>query len=450
MSERPRILIVDDEPLNVNLLEQELEPLGCKTTSASDGEEALETIAHGFPGIVVSDIKMPRMDGLTLMQRAKEIDPEMPVILVSAHGDIAMAVQAMRDGAYDFIERPYDAERLREMVERALTNRALVLDNRALRAELVARSGLDARILGDASSMVELRRTIAQIADTDANVLIRGDTGTGKELVARSLHELSSRSGHHFVPLNCGAMPEGLFESELFGHEPGAFTGATKRRLGKLEHAHKGTLFLDEIESMPTNLQVKLLRVIQEREIERLGSNESVPTEFRLVAASQSDLTKAIERKEFRQDLYFRLNVAELNIPPLRDRREDIPLLFGAFLNELAARYERDVPALASGDIQELMAHDWPGNVRELRNIAERYILGLKGKKGGLSELISGPELTPPALRDQLDIFEKCILEQELARNDGNVQATSKALGIPMRTLNDRMRRHDLSRKDYE
>ncbi len=310
-----KILIVDDEPFNLDLLSQELAAIGSELLTATDGQEALQQIDYGFPGIVVSDIRMPNIDGLDLMAHAQRIDPDLPVILVSAHGDIAMAVQAMHDGAYDFLERPYETDRLREMAARALRQRSLVLDNRALRAELRAKSGLDAKLLGSSSPMQEVRRIIARVADTGANVLIRGETGTGKELVARGVHDLSGRHQRRFVPINCAATPEALFESELFGHEAGAFTGAAKRRIGRFEYAHEGTLFLDEIESMPLGVQVKLLRVLQERKIERLGSNQQIAVDFRVVAATQIDLQHAVSEGLFRQDLYFRLNVAEIHVP---------------------------------------------------------------------------------------------------------------------------------------
>jgi len=443
------ILVVDDDPTNRDLMAQQLAGIGGEVMTAGDGKAALEKLRPGFPGAVVADVKMPRMDGLELLRHAREIDAELPVILVTGHGDIAMAVQAMRDGAYDFIERPYDAERLREMAARALHARSLVLDNRTLRAELRAKAGPDSRLLGNSAPMDELRHTIAVLADTDANVLIFGETGTGKELVARSLHDLSRRSRHRFVPVNCAALPESLFESELFGHEAGAFTGAAKRRIGKLEHAHGGTLFLDEIDSLPLGLQAKLLRVVQEREIERLGSNEQIATDFRAVAATQVDLKNAVEAGAFRPDLFYRLDVAEIRIPSLRDRREDIPLLFQAFTQELAARHDREPPKPAHADLHALMAYSWPGNVRELRNVAERYVLGLHHRAGMLAGIVNAPEARKQCLGEQIDAFERCILEQELARHKGSMQAAAASLGLPVRTLNDRMRRHGLSRKVY-
>jgi len=441
------ILVVDDDPTNRDLITQQLAGIGGEILAAADGEAALEQLRAGFPGAVIADVKMPRMDGLEFLHHAREVDSDLPVILVTGYGDIAMAVQAIRDGAYDFIARPYDAERLREMAARALRARSLVLDNRALRAELQAKTGLDARLLGTSAAMDELRRTIAAVADTSANVLIVGETGTGKELVARSLHDLSRRCRQRFVPVNCAALPESLFESELFGHEAGAFTGAVKQRIGRLEHAHRGTLFLDEIDSLPLGLQAKLLRVMQEREIERLGSNAPTATDFRAIAATQVDLKRAADAGTFRPDLFYRIDVAEIRIPPLRERREDIPLLFQAFAAELALRHDREPLHPGREDLQSLMTHAWPRHVRELRNVAERYVLGLHPLARELGGLM--PVRARPGLGEQLDAFERCVLDQELARHKGSVQAAASALGLPVRTLNDRMRRHGLSRKAY-
>jgi len=454
MTNSPRILIVDDNPLDVDLLEQELEPLGYETASANNGLEALEKIVaegsgHGFPGILVADIKMPRMDGLELMKQTLELDSDLPVILVTAYGDITMAVQAMHDGAYDFIEKPIKPERLTDVVKRAMEKRSLILENRSLRAELAVKSGMDARIIGNSPLMAELRENIANLADTDASILILGETGTGKELVARCLHEFSRRCKNNFVPVNCGAIPENTFESELFGHEVGAFTGASKRRIGRLEYANKGTIFFDEIESMPLHLQVKLLRALEERVIERLGSNEQISIDFRVVAATKTDLEKAVEQEGFREDLYFRINVAEVFIPPLRDRREDIPILFEFFADQLAARYERELSRLSRDDLYDLMAHSWPGNVRELKNMAERYVLGMSSQKGPVAKFIHPPAKQHLTLSDQVKAFEKYLIEQALIENKGNIQAAIETLGIPRRTLNDKMSIYSLDRKNY-
>lgn len=443
------VLIVDDDAVNRDLLAQQLESLAESVLTAVDGKAALDQLRPDFRGAVVTDLKMPRMDGLELLRQTRAIDPDLPIIIVTGHGDVAKAVQAIRDGAYDFIERPYDVERLRDMVARALRARGLVLENRALRTQLKAKVGLDSRLLGSSPIMEDLRRTIAGIADTNANVLIVGETGTGKELVARSLHELGKRSRYRFVPINCGAVPEDLFESELFGHEAGAFTGATRKRIGRLEYAHQGTLFLDEIDSLPVSMQAKLLRVLQEREIERLGSNEPIKADFRTIAATQLDLKKAVENGNFRADLYYRLDVARIHVPPLRDRRDDILLLFQAFIDELAAHHDRESPQMRREDLQSLMVYSWPGNVRELRNVAERYVLGLRGLTGAVADLLPATDHRSPGLGEQLDAFERCVLDQELTKQRGSIQAAAEALGLPVRTLNDRMRRHGLSRKSY-
>ena len=342
MQDKLPVIFIDDEKHIRIANGQTLELAGYQVQVMERAEAALSLLSHGWPGVVVCDLKMPGMGGMEFLEQAHAIDHDLPVILITGHGDIAMAVKAIRAGAYDFIEKPFAADHLVETVKRALDKRALTLENRCLRQELEAHSAPGPRIIGRTPVMQRLRSTIAQVADTDADVLIFGETGTGKELVARSLHEHSRRREHNFVAVNCGAVPENLIESELFGHESGAFTGAKGRRVGRFEHANQGTLFLDEIESMPMAVQIHLLRVLQERVVERLGSNELVPLNLRVVAATKVDLKTAGERGEFREDLYYRLNVVTLEIPPLRDRREDIPLLFHHFLLVAGARYERE------------------------------------------------------------------------------------------------------------
>ncbi|MEJ2630816.1 MAG: sigma-54 dependent transcriptional regulator [Acidihalobacter sp.] len=318
MPDNAHVMFVDDEPHIRIAAQQTLELADLRLNGYETAEAALRELSPGFTGVLVCDIRLPGMDGMEFLRRALEIDPELPVVLVTGHGDISMAVGAMHEGAYDFLEKPYTPERLTEVVRRALDKRALTLENRALRRELEEHNTPGPRIIGSSPSIQRLRGLIRQVADADADVLIFGETGTGKELVARSLHELSRRRTGNFVALNCGAMPEQLMESELFGHEAGAFTGARGRRLGKLEHASGGTLFLDEIESMPMAMQVRLLRVLQERSLERLGSNQTVPLDLRVLAATKVDLREAADRGEFREDLYYRLNVVTLEIPPLR------------------------------------------------------------------------------------------------------------------------------------
>lgn len=446
------VLLVDDDAANLPRLAQALEPLCLRVESAGDGLEALSVLsrhsgAGGFNGIVITDLKMPVMDGLEFMRRAAASDPDLPIIMISAYGEIATAVEAIKSGAYDFIERPFDIDDLLPKVRRALEKRKLVLDNRRLRSELANRSGIATSLIGNSVAMQSLRDEIANLGSTDATVLIHGQTGTGKEVVARALHDCSRRCKGRFVAINCGALSENLFDSELFGHEAGAFTDAKQRRIGMIEYAREGTLFLDEIESMPLALQVKLLRMLQERTISRLGSNEEIKVDIRLVAATKTDLLDAAGRREFREDLYFRLGVAELHIPPLNQRREDIPLLFSHFLKEFAGKYQRDVPDISRDDIERLMSRAWRGNVRELRNVAERQVLGLGGRAAGLVD--SDPARRKP-LPEQMDAVEAVFIRSALEETHGNIQAAADALGIPRRTLNEKMRRYNLERRDFE
>lgn len=431
-----KVLLIDDEAMIRHAGSQTLELAGFAVETFADAESALPLLQTDFAGVVVCDVCLPGLDGLQLLAKSVQRDAELPVVLITGHGDVAMAVQAMRDGAYDFIEKPFSSEQLIEVVRRAEEKRKLVLENRQLRRELERRSGIEGRLLGRGAGIEQLRRRIMNIADTDADVLIMGETGTGKELVARCLHEHSHRAAHPFVALNCGALPEQLFESEIFGHEAGAFTGASKLRIGKIEYANGGTLFLDELESMPLTLQVKLLRVLQERQLERLGGNVSIPVNCRVIAASKSDLKLLSDQQQFRLDLYYRLNVATLNLQPLRERREDIPLLFEHFVLQAALRYHRPAPIIAPGRMRELMLQSWPGNVRELRNVADRFVLAL------LDDLpASEAALDLPSLVER---FEKNLIEDALLRAGGQITAASLCLGLPRKTLYDKVKKYHL------
>ncbi|NUB09453.1 sigma-54-dependent Fis family transcriptional regulator [Azospirillum sp. Vi22] len=446
------VLFVDDER-SVRLAgQQALELAGFDVTACDGAERALRHLGRDWPGALVTDVRMPQIDGLELMERTLALDPELPVILITGHGDVPMAVEAMRRGAYDFLEKPFPSDRLVEVTRRAVEKRRLVLENRRLRDQLAGLpAGETSPIVGRTPGIERLRGAIAAVADTDADVLVLGETGTGKEMVARALHAGSGRRKHPFVALNCGAMPEAIFESELFGHEAGAFTGAGKRRVGRIEHASGGTLFLDEIESMPLSLQVKLLRVIQERVVEPLGSNELIPVDLRVVAATKVDLRKAASEGKFREDLYYRLNVVVVTIPPLRDRREDIPLLFQHFVLQAAARYNREPRAPSPAQVQRLAAHDWPGNVRELRNAADRFVLGLDdalSAVGGAAPAMAAGR-SGLSLAEQVDLFEKSLIESELARCKGSVKAAIEALNIPRKTFYDKLKRYGLSREDF-
>lgn len=450
----PIIYFIDDEKHIRMANQQTLELAGFEVQCFNGAEKVLPLLSLEWPGVVVCDIKMPGMDGLTFLEKSLQIDRDIPVILVTGHGDITMAVSAIQDGAYDFIEKPFAAEKLIETVRRAVDKRALTLENRSLRRELEAQDVPGPRIIGRTPAMQRLRATIAQVANAAADILLLGETGTGKELVSRSLHEHSSRRDKNFVAINCGAVPENLIESELFGHESGAFTGANERRIGKFEHANGGTLFLDEIESMPMPVQVRLLRVLQERVVERLGSNNLIPLDLRVVAATKIDLKEACETGRFRPDLLYRLNVVTLEIPPLRDRREDIPLLFHHFLLVANVRYQMEAPLPSSHQIRTLLTHSWPGNVRELRNVAERYALLGESCGYDLEQLLHGTDDEQGArqvtLPEQVDCFEKSIIEQVLSSHKGNIKATMSALGVPRKTLYDKMRKYGLDKSNFK
>jgi len=408
--------------------------------------EAAKQHAPAVPGVVVCDVRLPGLSGTAWAKELHRHDPEVPVILITGHGDIAMAVHAMRDGAYDFIEKPCSSERLVSVVRRAAEKRRLVLEVLSLRHQLESWQGIKATLIGRSTQMERVRELVRTIAAAPADVVIYGETGTGKDLVARSLHEHSQRRSGNFVPVNCGGLPETLVDSELFGHEAGSFTGAARRRIGKIEHANGGTLFLDEIESMPMGVQVKLLRALQDRCIERLGSNDVVRVDCRVVAASKDDLQALSEQKRFRADLYYRLGVAFIELPPLRERREDIPLLFEHFTLLAARRFDRPAPIIDDRTLSALMAHSWPGNVRELRNVADRFVLGLLDEEFG-GKLGQGE--CRKFLPEQLEHIERSLISESLRRQHGDVTSAAHALGVPKQTLYDKLRRLHIDAAEF-
>jgi two-component system, NtrC family, C4-dicarboxylate transport response regulator DctD len=444
--ERPTILYVEDDPTVRFGSAQAMQLAGRAVRAFESAEDVLPHLVPGFPGVLLTDVKLPGMSGLELLAHARRVDPELPVILVTGHGDISMAVEAMRLGAYDFLEKPFSTDRLNDVVGRALERRRLGLEVVSLRARLSSREAVDAKLIGRSPAMVALRRLILDIAPTNADVLITGETGTGKELVARCLHDHGRPDAGVFAALNCGAVPGGLFESEVFGHAAGAFTGAMQARAGKIEYAGAGSLFLDEIEAMTPAVQAKLLRVLQERKYERLGSNETRTMACRVIAATKVDPLHAPAETPLRSDLYYRLGVVVLKIPPLRERREDIPALFEHFLLLASARYERRVPELSPQQTNRFMAHAWPGNVRELRNVADRFVLGLP-----LDEAM-GDDAAPAcrSLDEQVAIFERQLIEQALTASEGRAALACERLGLPKKTLYDRMKRLGISTEAFK
>lgn len=419
---------------------QTLTLAGFTVQAFDNAESALRVTDSAFAGVVVSDVRLHGKSGLALLRTMQDIDAEIPVVLITGHGDVAMAVEAMQTGAYDFIEKPFAPKHLVTVVQRASERRQLVIENRLPRQHVLA--GGNEVLIGDSASMARVRALIAAIGPMAADVLIEGETGTGKEVVARALHAASGRQGE-FVAINCGALPESVFESEVFGHEAGSFTGATKARIGKIEFAQHGTLFLDEIESMALALQIKLLRVLQERRVERLGSNKLIPVDFRVVAATKSNLRELSDRGEFRADLYYRLNVVVIDLPPLRERREDIPALAQHFVNEARIRYGLPAKVIDGEQLNQWLTADWRGNVRELRNAADRFMLGVATGAVSDGSAVSG-NVETPSLHDRVDAIESLLIQDALRRAQGNVNSAAQLLSIPRKTLYDKLAKHSL------
>ena len=445
------IFFIDDDKTMRQSSRQWLELAGYKVQDYDRAFKVLDKVDKEFKGIIISDIKMPKMNGIELQKAVAAIDPDLPVILITAHGDIAMAVEAIRNGAYDFIEKPFEPERILDTVKRAIEKRRLILENRDLRLHLSAAEGLDARLVGAGPTMRALKREIISIGPTEASVLIRGETGTGKEVVARCLHDWSSRMNNPFLALNCAAIPTSMAESEIFGYKSGAFTGATQNRIGKLEATLGGTLFLDELISMPIEVQGKFLRAVEERCMTRLRSHRQRSIDFRLISAINQDPQTAIKKRLLREDLYYRLNTVELTLPPLRERKEDIPMLFSLFLQRAAEMYDREPEMPGPAGYSALMGYHWPGNVRELKSVAERYVLSNLAKEERLSNLQARYQGSKPAigasLFDHVRFFERHLIKDALKRHKGHIQEVMAELGIPRRTLNEKMAKYGLTRQ---
>ncbi|RDI97566.1 sigma-54-dependent Fis family transcriptional regulator [Dyella solisilvae] len=442
-----RILVVDNEAKMRRILELSLRALGHSVAEAVDGLEALASIDEQPVDLVLTDLRMPRMDGIALLGALRERGDDVPVIVMTAYATIETAVAAMKLGAVDYIIRPFEMETIEVAVTRALAMQAVQRENRFLHEEISRGWG---EFIGASPAMRTLYELISQVAPTRSNIFIVGETGTGKELVARAVHAASGRSGL-FVPINCAAIPPELLESELFGHVKGAFTGALRDRVGKCELASGGTIFLDEITEMPVNLQAKLLRVLQEGSIERLGANSSIPVDLRVVAATNRDPLQAVEAGQLRRDLYFRLNVVRIDVPRLRDRQGDLPTLADHFLKKYSLEIGRPPPRLHPSVLERLEVYPWPGNVRELENLMERAVVLSRDSEVTLShlpsELSQRPSAPPPAiaespaadgalcLKDRVEALERSLIQGALARSDNNKAAAARLLGVSERTL---------------
>jgi two-component system C4-dicarboxylate transport response regulator DctD len=437
-----QVAFIDDDDILRDANAQTLQLAGFEVRPFASAEAALAALPPSFPGVVVSDIRMPGMDGRQLFRRLKEQDPDLPVILITGHADVTEAVEAMHDGVYDFVAKPYAPERLVTSVRRAMEKRRLVLENRELRA-MAAQAQSDWPLIGQTPVMERLRATLRQLAGADVDVLLEGETGVGKELAARALHNWGRRRDREFVAVDCAALPAGALDSELFGHELGAFSGALRQRVGRVQQADRGTLFLDEIETLAPEAQGKFLRVLEEREVTPLGSNRPQTLDLRVVAAAKSDLADAVAAGTFREDLFHRLDVVRIRIPPLRERRDDIPLLFAHFLARACERLDGPQPVVDDKVRWRLHNHDWPGNVRELGHYAQRVALGLADQTA-----TSGPEELPP-LPERIATYEAHLMEEALAGCGGDVRATLEVLRIPRKTFYDKVERHGLDLDKY-
>ncbi len=436
----PVILVEDDEALRVATA-QMLELAGFEVTAFPDAETALPAITRDFAGAIVSDIRMPRIDGLELLRRVRAIDPQIPVLLVTGHGDVAMAVQALHDGAADFLTKPFSGDHLAAAVRRSIDHRALGMENRHLRA-LAAAAERDDALIGESAPMQHLRRVIAQLAKADIDVLIEGETGTGKELVAIMLHRQGPRRAQPFIAVNCGALPEGLAEIELFGHAADSVSHTRLARAGQIATSHGGTLLLDEIDSMPLPLQARLLRVLEEREVQPIGADRPVAVDLHIVATSKADLAIQIAEGRFRADLYYRLSTARVRVPPLRERGEDVLALFGTFVEEAKAQFGVTEWALDRSARERLRAYDWPGNVRELRNFAREVVLGL-------SEHPTAPPVSHDGLVAMTAAFEASIITAALRHHKGKVVNVLKDLRIPRKTFYYKVAHHRIVPGDF-
>lgn len=440
------ILIVDDEASIRNSLSGWFKMDGYRTEVAEDAYEALKKLQDDNFDIVLVDIKMPEMDGIELQKRIKEIDRNIITIIITAYATVETAIQAMKDGAFDYITKPIDPDELSRLIKKAIEQKRLIAENIMLRGKIEELQSLD-EIIGDSPSMKKVMEMVNTVAETDSTVMIRGESGTGKELIARAIHSKSRRRYFPIVTINCGAYPEGLLESELFGHEKGAFTGAMYQRKGKLEMANKGTLFLDEVGNISLKMQMDLLRVLETKKFTRLGGEKVIEVDFRVISATNRDLEQAVKEGAFREDLYYRLNVFTIFLPPLRERRSDIPLLTHYFIKKFSLSMNKEVREISRDAMNLLMDYDWPGNVRELRNVIERAMVNVKGSRIEVDDLyfsISSPYPKPDG--ETLEDIEKAHIKKILNKTGWNITKAAEILNIDRVTLYNKIEKYKLRR----
>jgi len=464
--QKARILVIDDEEDMLENYARLLNKMGYECLTQKDGNIAIDMIDSYEPDIILSDLRMPDVEGLDILDRVKKIHPDIPFIIVTAYGDIPTAVESVKKGAFDFITKPFSPEQLKITLERALKYKNLTDENRKLREQLG--SCFNFEIIGKSRAIREVIEVVNRVAITDANILLTGESGTGKEMIARIIHSKSPRSQGPFIPVDCAAIPENLLESELFGYEKGAFTGAHTMRKGLLESANGGTLFLDEIGEMTLALQAKLLRTLEDRVVRRLGSNRFIPVDIRIIAATNRDLKKAVQEGTFRNDLYYRLNVIHIHIPPLRERREDIPLLVLHFLKKFSNLHKKKVISISSEALSVLEDYPWPGNVRELQNVIERAVIMSDGERIELKDLpnslivrdiegssfqVLNPTITSIPYREAKKIwlatFEKNYLLSLFENTSYNISRAAEIAGINRKTIHRLIKRYNLDTKRF-
>jgi len=444
------ILVVDDEESNLKVLERMLQKAGYRVFLAASGPEALDVLRSEQPELVLTDLRMPGMDGLELLRAARTVAPSTEVVLMTAFGTVEIAVEAMREGAYDFVTKPLNRHDVLKSLAKAREKAQLLAENRRLREQLASQQRSGSPLMGMVGASDEIRsvlESVGQVAPSEATVLITGESGTGKELVVRSLHELSGRSAGPLIRVNCAAIPENLFESELFGYEKGAFTGAANRKPGRFEMADGGTIFLDEVAEMSLASQVKLLRVLQEGEFERVGGTKTIAVDIRLVAATNQDLERLVAQGDFREDLFYRLNVIPIRVPALRERSDDIPLLAAHFVRVYSEKNRKSIRGITDEAIEALGGHRWPGNVRELENTLERAVVLCKSDHIGLDDLPShiqpegrgGPKKLIFPMGTPLREIEQTAIRETLRHTGGDKRLAARLLGIATRTIYRRL-----------
>ena len=453
-----RILIVDDEKVQLEILEGFLMKQGYEATAAEDGQKALEKFKNGSFDLVLTDYRMPGMDGIQLLREVRRLQPEAVVVIMTAYGTVGTAVAAMKEGAYDYLTKPIDLDELLLLIQRVEREVGLDQENRELKEQLREKFKVDF-IVSASRQMEEALNLVGRVSRSSATILILGESGTGKELIARAIHYSSPRADKPLVKVNCAALPENLLESELFGHEKGAFTGAVARRIGRFELADQGSIFLDEIGDLSPSLQMKLLRVLQEKEFERVGSNQTIRSDVRVIAATNRNLEGAIQKGTFREDLYYRLNVVTLSLPPLRERKEDIPLLVEHFLKKYNRENKKNVASLSKEARDLLMRYDYPGNVRELENIVERAVVLCRGDtlttqdlplnlREGQAESALERGGGTQSLPDTLEEIERQLIVKALERSGGVQTKAAEELGISERVLRYKMKKYSLAEKE--